>query len=75
MKHSTGFALCLAVIVLTAMVTAVTGLLLLKQHDVAALQRRVAELRQENQALRARLESNTLTGHAQAGARENPALP
>jgi len=57
MKHSTGFALCLAVIVLTGMVTASVGLLLFREQDVALLQQRIADLRNENQALRARLES------------------
>jgi Tfp pilus assembly protein PilN len=66
MKHSTGFALCLAVIVLTGMVTASVGLLMFKQQDVAVLQRHIAELRKENLALRARLESITLAEHAHA---------
>ncbi|MGB7932528.1 MAG: hypothetical protein WCH04_09960 [Gammaproteobacteria bacterium] len=65
MKHSTGFALCLAVIVLTGMVTASVGLLLFKQQDVAALQQRIVDLRKENRSLRARLESITLAEHAQ----------
>jgi Tfp pilus assembly protein PilN len=64
-KHSTGFALCLAVIVLTGMVTASVGLLLFKQQDVAALQRHIVELRIENQTLRARIESITLAEQAQ----------
>jgi Tfp pilus assembly protein PilN len=64
MKHSTGFALCLAVIVLTGMVTASVGLLLFKQQDVAALQQRIIDLRKENQSLRARLESVSLAEHA-----------
>jgi Tfp pilus assembly protein PilN len=64
MKHSTGFALCLAVIVLTGMVTAAVGLLMFKQQDVAVLQQRIVELRKENLALRARLESITLAEHA-----------
>jgi uncharacterized membrane protein (DUF106 family) len=75
MKHSTGFALCLAVIVLTGLVTATAGLLLVKQQDVAALQRRLDELREENLALRARLESYTLAEHAQTGERGSPAPP
>ena len=66
MKHSTGFALCLAVIVLTGMVTASVGLLLFKQQDVAVLQRRIVDLMKENQSLRDRLESITLAEHAQA---------
>ena len=65
MKHSTGFALCLAVIVLTGMVTASVGLLLFKQQDVAALQQRIIDLRKENLALRARIESITLAEHVQ----------
>lgn len=65
MKHTTGFALCLAVIVLTGMVTASVGLLMYKQQDVAVLQRRIVELRKENLALRARLESVTLADQAQ----------
>jgi Tfp pilus assembly protein PilN len=65
MKHSTGFALCLAVIVLTGMVTASVGLLLYKQQDVALLHQRIVDLRKENLALRARLESITLAKHAQ----------
>jgi Tfp pilus assembly protein PilN len=64
MKHSTGFALCLAVIVLTGMVTASVGLLLFKQQDVAVLQQRIVDLRKENQSLRARIESITLAEHA-----------
>jgi len=64
MKHSTGFALCLAVIVLTGMVTASVGLLLFKQQDIAALQQRIGDLREENQALRTRIESITLAEHA-----------
>lgn len=63
MKHSTGFALCLAVIVLTGMVTASVGLLLYKQQDVALLHQRIVDLRKENLALRARLESITLAEH------------
>ena len=73
MKHSTGFALCLAVIVLTGMVTASVGLLLFKQQDVAVLQRRIIDLRKENLALRARLESLTLAQHAQEPS--NPTQP
>jgi Tfp pilus assembly protein PilN len=73
MKHSTGFALCLAVIVLTGMVTAAVGLLLFKQQDVAVLQRRIVELGKENRALRARLESLTLA--AQAPAAGEPGSP
>jgi Tfp pilus assembly protein PilN len=65
MKHSTGFALCLTVIVLTGMVTASVGLLLFKQQDVALLHQRIVDLRKENQSLRARLESITLAEHAQ----------
>jgi Tfp pilus assembly protein PilN len=64
MKHSTGFTLCLAVIVLTGMVTASVGLLVFKQQDVALLQQRIVDLRKENQSLRARLESVTLAEHA-----------
>ena len=76
MKHSTGFALCLAVIVLTGMVTASVGLLLFKQHDVAALQQRIVDLRKENQALRTRIESITLAEHAQgAGEPGSPSQP
>jgi Tfp pilus assembly protein PilN len=76
MKHSTGFALCLAVIVLTGMVTASVGLLLFKQQDVAVLQRRIVELGKENHALRARLESLTLAAQAQsAGERRSPSPP
>jgi Tfp pilus assembly protein PilN len=63
MKHSTGFLLCLAVIVLTGMVTAAVGLLIFKQQDVAVLQQRIIELREENLALRGRLESVTLAEH------------
>jgi len=63
MKHSTGFALCLAVIVLTGMVTASVGLLLYKQQDVALLHQRIVDLRKENLSLRARLESITLANH------------
>jgi Tfp pilus assembly protein PilN len=73
MKHSTGFALCLAVIVLTGMVTASVGLLLFKQQDVAVLQRRIVDLMKENQSLRDRLESITLAEHAQAT--EEPGNP
>jgi Tfp pilus assembly protein PilN len=65
MKHSTGFALCLAVIVLTGMVTASIGILFFKQQDVALLQQRIVDLRKENQSLRARLESVTLAEHTQ----------
>jgi Tfp pilus assembly protein PilN len=76
MKHSTGFALCLAVIVLTGMVTASVGLLLFKQQDVAALQRRIVDLRTENRALQARLESVTLAEHARGtGEPGNPSQP
>ena len=66
MKHSTGFALCLAVIVLTGMVTASVGLLLFKEQDVALLQQLIKDLRNENQALRARLESISLAEQARA---------
>jgi len=66
---------CLAVIVLTAMVTASAGLLLIKQQDVTALQRRINELREENLALRARLKSYTQAEHAQTGEPGNPAPP
>jgi Tfp pilus assembly protein PilN len=76
MKHSTGFALCLAVIVLTGMVTASVGLLVYKQQDVAALQQRIVELRKENQALRVRIESITLAEQAQpAGEPGSPTPP
>ena len=76
MKHSTGFALCLAVIVLTGMVTASVGLLVFKQQDVAVLQRRIVELNKENLALRARLESLTLAEQAQpAGEPGSPPPP
>jgi Tfp pilus assembly protein PilN len=64
MKHTTGFALCLAVIVLTGMVTASVGLLMFKQQDVALLQQRIVDLRKENQALRTRLESVKLAEQA-----------
>ena len=66
MKHSTGFALCLAVIVLTAMVTASVGLLLNKEQDVALLQQRIVDLRHENRVLRARLASIGLEEQARA---------
>lgn len=72
MKHSTGFALCLAVIVLTGMITATAGLLLIKQQDVTALERRIKELKEENLALRARLQSYTQAKHAHTGERGNP---
>ena len=76
MKHSTGFALCLAVIVLTGMVTASVGLLLFKQQDVAVLQQRIVDLRKENRSLRARLESVTLAEHALGpGEPGNPSHP
>jgi Tfp pilus assembly protein PilN len=75
MKHSTGFALCLAVIVLTGMVTASAGLLLIKQQDVTALQRRINELREENLALRARLKSYSQAEHAHPGERGNSCPP
>jgi Tfp pilus assembly protein PilN len=76
MKHSTGFALCLAVIVLTGMVTASVGLLLFKQQDVSALQQRIVDLRKENLALRARLESMTLAEHVRGpGEPGNPPQP
>ena len=76
MKHSTGFALCLAVIVLTGMVTASVGLLLFKQQDVALLHQRIVDLRKENLALRARLESITLAEHVRGpGEPGNPAQP
>jgi len=76
MKHSTGFVLCLAVIVLTGMVTASVGLLLFKQQDVAVLEQRIVELSKENRSLRARLESVTLAEqtqtHGEPGARSQP---
>jgi len=72
MKHSTGFALCLAVIVLTGMVTASVGLLLFKEQDVALLQRRIADLRNENQALRARIASISLAEQARAPGEAGP---
>jgi Tfp pilus assembly protein PilN len=76
MKHSTGFALCLAVIVLTGMVTASVGLLLFKQQDVAVLHQRIVDLRTENRSLRARLESVTLAEHARgSGEPGNPSQP
>jgi Tfp pilus assembly protein PilN len=76
MKHSTGFALCLAVIVLTGMVTASVGLLLYKQQDVALLHQRIVDLRKENLALRARLESITLAEQVRApGDPGNPPQP
>jgi Tfp pilus assembly protein PilN len=76
MKHSTGFALCLAVIVLTGMVTASVGLLLFKQQDVALLQQHIDELRKENQSLRARIESITLAKHArEPGEPGSPSKP
>jgi hypothetical protein len=75
MKHSTGFALCLAVIVLTGLITATAGLLFIKEQDVAALQRRLDDLREENLALRTRLESYTLAEHAQDGQSGTHALP
>ena len=76
MKHSTGFALCLAVIVLTGMVTATVGLLLFKQQDVAVLQQHIGELRKENQLLRARIESITLAEHArEPGEPGSPSKP
>jgi Tfp pilus assembly protein PilN len=73
MKHSTGFALCLAVIVLTGMVTASVGLLMYKEQDVALLQRRIADLRNENQALRARIASISLAEQARAPGEAEPA--
>jgi Tfp pilus assembly protein PilN len=76
MKHSTGFALCLAVIVLTGMVTASVGLLLYKQQDVALLHQRIVDLRKENLSLRARLESITLAEHVRGpGEPGNPPQP
>jgi hypothetical protein len=76
MKHSTGFALCLAVIVLTGMVTASVGLLLFKQQDVAVLQQRIVDLRKENRSLRTRRESGTLAEHSQgAGEPDSPSQP
>ena len=76
MKHSTGFALCLAVIVLTGMVTASVGLLLYKQQDVALLHQRIVDLRKENLALRARLESIKLAEQVRApGDPGNPPQP
>jgi len=76
MKHSTGFALCLAVIVLTSMVTASVGLLLFKQQDVALLHQRIVDLRKENLALRSRLESITLAEHVRGPSEPgNPPQP
>jgi len=76
MKHATGFALCLAVVVLTGMVTASVGLLLYKEQDVALLQQRIIDLRNENQALRARLAAIGLDEQARAAeTSEAPAQP
>jgi Tfp pilus assembly protein PilN len=76
MKHATGFALCLAVVVLTGMVTASVGLLLYKEQDVALLQQRIIDLRNENQALRARLAAIGLDEQARAAeGSESPAQP
>ena len=73
MKHSTGFALCLAVIVLTGMVTASVALLLNREQDVTLLQQRITDLRKENQALRARLASIGVTRQARAAGEAEPA--
>jgi Tfp pilus assembly protein PilN len=73
MKHSTGFALCLAVIVLTGMVTASVALLLNREQDVTLLQQRITDLRKENQALRARLASIGMTRQARAAGKAEPA--
>jgi hypothetical protein len=73
MKHSTGFALCLAVIVLTGMVTASVALLLNREQDVTLLQQRITDLRKENQALRARLAPIGMTRQARAAGKAEPA--
>ena len=76
MKHTTGFALCLAVVVLTGMVTASVALLLNKEQDVTLLQQRIIDLRNENQALRARLAAIGLDEQARAPeASETPVQP
>jgi hypothetical protein len=76
MKHTTGFALCLAVVVLTGMVTASVALLLNKEQDVTLLQQRIIDLRNENQALRARVAAIGLDEQARApAASETPVQP
>ena len=58
------------------MVTASVGLLLYKQQDVALLHQRIVDLRKENLALRARLESITLAEHVRVpGEPGNPPQP
>jgi Tfp pilus assembly protein PilN len=73
MKHATGFALCLAILALTAIVTASVGMLINKEQDVALLQRRIVDLKNENRVLRARIESITLAEQTRAAGQVDPA--
>jgi|GEM_PF-2349527 len=56
-RHQTVFGLCLTVVVLTAAVVASVALMLFERQDVAVLQDRIAELADENAALKRRLQA------------------
>jgi hypothetical protein len=56
-RHQTVFGLCLTVIVLTGAVVASIALMLFEHQDMAVLQDRIAELADENAALKRRLQA------------------
>lgn len=55
MKHKTGFLLCLAVFVLTALVVVSLTLVFLERQDTTLLLNRIGDLKRENAELRVRL--------------------
>jgi hypothetical protein len=56
-RHQTVFGLCLTVVVLTGAVVASIALMLFERQDVTLLQDRIAELADENAALKRRLQA------------------
>jgi hypothetical protein len=62
MKHKTAFALCLSVILLTGLVVVSITLVFMEKQDTTLLAQHISRLKQENEALKSRLESPCING-------------
>ncbi len=59
MKHKTVYALCVSIMVLTGLVVVSLTLVSMEQQDTRLLRQQLAQLKQENTALKAQLRQFT----------------
>jgi len=55
MKHRTAFALCLSVVLLTGLVVVSVTLVVMEKQDTSLLLQHIAQLKQENAALKCQI--------------------